>query len=229
MFIDKWENGQIRTVASSESPPYKGAFYTFRPNGKPIEYSLFDINGVFAGERIIFHPNGKIRFYEKYNIPHQEMIEYNEFGKKIRHLRLLNSRRHGYQYYNVNGKEVTEYYYKGVIGLLPELVENPNLITKELVIAERNTEVRRAYLDLIGTENFLNFFDYEVLDIDIYRNDILYRINLGEDKMHMVKFLCPSTGDIYFHFAPNDLMTLGKVKCWMFGIDGDIFEPIAEA
>ena len=234
-FCERWENGNIRFiysnyVAKKSLDLPQGSYYSFYSNGNPMSYRVTDSMNRIVGTSYMFHKNGMVKTCVKRNkdTPN-EHLEFNSKGKLIRHLKFLNGRHHGEQYYCVDGKEVTDYYYKGVLGIDPNIAEHPELITKELVIGETNAEVRRVYLDLIGVENFLTFFDYAVLDIDVNRNDILYQIDVGDFKIHMVKFICPSTDDVYFHFVPPDCHSIGRAKCWMFGIEGEVFEPVAEA
>ena len=230
--VERWENDVIRAVSfrdGSSNVPI-GSFYSFHMNGNPREYSIRNHNGVRIKETFRWHQNGYIRIHAVYDSPGRIKWykEFNTEGTLIRHHRYENNQMHGEQYYNVNGKELTEHWYKGVRGISPELMANPHMITKEVVLGEDNLEVRHIYLEAIGVDNYLNFFDYEVIDIDSNLNDFLYEVDLGNNKVNMVKFICPSTKKVHFHFVPLDLRTVGSVKCWMFGIEGTTFTPISE-
>jgi hypothetical protein len=105
------------------------------------------------------------------------------------------------------------YFWKGVA--VPEkLIETPNKITKEDILAQDNAEVRRAFMEKLGGKKY-----YDVLtdgkglrkvhtDTDKQGNIMVLWETKEEDKIarKKVQFLecqCPSTGRVYNIYPPN--------------------------
>ena len=233
-YFGKYPNGQIRFIGVRLNGMNIGSEYILREIGSPCRHNLYDIHGnLILTEH--FWPSGKTRgkyvLYVTKDRPYRYSRECDKKGKEIRYIQYdTNGRRHGPRRDLINGKVVVTYAYKGV-----EVPEKfyfcPELLTKEDILNERNTEVRRVYIEMLGLndngEKYLDMFDHELIHEE--NGNSLFLVDLNDVKLGLIRLICPSTAHKYFHFVPNDLTTVGAVKCWMFGLSGNNFQPIAEA
>lgn len=225
-------NKKLREVGSYRGEIPCGSHYTFDYKGRPHTHTLYDNEGnrIYV---IYILPINALGYYRKFSHNNNggSLDETFDYKGKLLHRKEYDraGRKHGLFIWTIKGKEVRENYYEDVPIEDPLYIEHPELITKELIFRTKNVDTRAVYVRLLGPERLLEKLEYEVLDIDVERNDILYRINLGDVKLNMVKFLCPSTGHVHFHFVPGSLETVDLAKCWMFGIEPQKFNPIKEA
>jgi hypothetical protein len=88
---------------------------------------------------------------------------------------------------------------------LKEWVKNPEVITREILLAAKNLEQRRVLKEFIGTERFIKLLDIEVIDEDI-DNDLkpmkLFRTKKKDrtinEYLYFLNVICPSTEREYF-------------------------------
>lgn len=221
-----------------------GSIYRFYSDGTPMEAFIFNTNRQMVGDAYKFFSNGKLQVKELRD-RNGRMIERQEWdrqGSLLKHFRYENGRKHGYQIectlitkearkiWCKTTKEapiVKHYYCHKGIEIPKRFVDKPDLITQKMIINCANVELRRVYIDLLGTEKFLDRIPHQIISQE--GNDILMIGRVGEITIGIVKFICPSTGDIYFHGVPPSMKTVGEAKCWMFGLLGNTFDPIAEA
>jgi hypothetical protein len=105
------------------------------------------------------------------------------------------------------------------------IVEQPEEITAERVLAQPNAEVRRVMIDRMGEERFVAEAKPEVLDEDIDgggQERQLLRIALnGDEPFVAVRVSCPSTGHRYLLRVPPDTRTALQGVAWTFGYEGE--------
>lgn len=87
------------------------------------------------------------------------------------------------------------------------VVETPTeKITKEMIFAEKNTDVRRELFRRIGMEKLISILDYKKLDE--YRGCELISFDLGDGRERPYVFMrCPTTKQVYIEGAPPDCTT----------------------
>ena len=108
----------------------------------------------------------------------------------------------------------------------------PETITVDEILAERNVERRRALLNLMGYDAFLSRADAEVLhrDEDPGGERRLLRVRQPNDEdLVCLAVYCPSTARQYILRVPPSTRTCRQAAAWIAGFDhADDFRPIAE-
>jgi len=108
----------------------------------------------------------------------------------------------------------------------------PETITVEELLAERNVERRRVLLERMGYDRFAEQADAEVLDRDRDPGGErrLLKIPLPEDEdLVCVSVICPSTDRQYVIRVPPTMRTCRQAVAWIAGYDNpDDYQPIME-
>jgi hypothetical protein len=120
--------------------------------------------------------------------------------------------------------------------LVPDsYILNKDAITKQDILNERNVELRRALMEIIGPKRFSSLLDLETIDqsIDAQGNlQSLYRTrekdNLINAHLFFAHVVCPSTQRTYYLPVPPHLTTAQDAVAWTFGLDGDTYHPSVE-
>ena len=120
-----------------------------------------------------------------------------------------------------------------------KLVDAPDEITKEDLIQEDNAEVRRCYMEALGTERFFELLDVEMVDMAAlgepgYISDYcLYRTReedtVAGEYINFLQMECHSTGRKYVLCVPADITTAAYARAWTFGLTPDEYKPSVEA
>ncbi len=126
------------------------------------------------------------------------------------------------------------YFHHGV-AVPDKLIEAPEEVTKEDIVAEENAEVRRCYQEILGSERFGNLLGLELIDKDVDRfgNDLgLYktaqRDKLAGTFIYFAEVVCPSTQRRYFLCVPPHLRSAREAVAWTFGKSADEYQPDIE-
>jgi hypothetical protein len=93
------------------------------------------------------------------------------------------------------------YHLEGV-RLSAKIIEFPHLLTAEDAKKELNAEVRRFIIKQMGYEKYLTQSGAKILDFDSDRHNGT-RCLYESDEGHFMQCVCPSTGRIYWLFAPE--------------------------
>lgn len=114
---------------------------------------------------------------------------------------------------------------------VPEPVwRHPEKLDARDIFHERNVEVRRIMMDVIGNEKFLKQTGAVV--IDRQGTLLLYRIEMPVrgimSFMHMVRCVCPSTGREYLLHVPPRITDARQAVAWTFGETKDAYKPEIE-
>jgi hypothetical protein len=108
----------------------------------------------------------------------------------------------------------------------------PNEITAEEVLNERNSEVRRAKLERMGFDRFLEQAEARVLDTDRDAGGErrLFHVELqGDEPLVCVSVICPSTARQYVIRVPPATRSCRAAVAWIAGFDNaDDYAPILE-
>jgi hypothetical protein len=126
------------------------------------------------------------------------------------------------------------YFWNGVE--VPEtLLENPEKISREAILNEKNAEVRRCYLEILGSEQFGALLGLQLLDHskDRFGNDLkLFRTKdrdkVAGDFIYFGAVVCPSTLRSYFLCVPPHIKTAVEAVSWTFGKTPENYNPIIE-
>lgn len=108
----------------------------------------------------------------------------------------------------------------------------PNEITAAEVLSERNSEVRRAKLERMGFDRFLEQAEAKVLDSDrdVGGERRLFHVELqGDEPLVCVSLICPSTARQYVIRVPPKTSSCRAAAAWIAGFDNaDDYTPILE-
>lgn len=113
--------------------------------------------------------------------------------------------------------------------------ESPELVTKSMVMAEKNVEKRRAYMEILGSKRFAELLDLRIRDQAIDRQGSLVELyqsnqpdDLSGDYIQFVKVICPSTGRSYMLCVPPEINGALEAVAWTFGKKPEDYRPIIE-
>jgi hypothetical protein len=108
----------------------------------------------------------------------------------------------------------------------------PETITVEEILAERNSELRRILLERFGLERFITQANAQVLDVDRDAGGErkLLRVPIeGDEDLVCVLVHCPSTARRYILRVPPTMKTCRAAIAWTAGFDNpDVYQPLLE-
>ena len=112
------------------------------------------------------------------------------------------------------------------------IVFQPESITPDEVLNERNVEVRRVLLERVGFEAFIQRAHGHVVDQDTDPGGIrqLVRVPLPDDEpLVCLSVRCPSTARRYIIRVPPDTRSCRHAAAWIAGFDDpDEYRPLVE-
>lgn len=108
----------------------------------------------------------------------------------------------------------------------------PETITVQEVLNERNTEIRRILLERMGHEKFLSHADAHIIDADTDRGGErrLLRVPIrGDEALVCLAIYCPSTGRQYLLRVPPAMGSCHQAAAWLAGYDDpNDYRPLIE-
>jgi hypothetical protein len=108
----------------------------------------------------------------------------------------------------------------------------PDQLTSEQVLNEKNAERRRVMIERMGAEEFFRQAKPKVLDSDQDAGGKrqLLRVPLeGDEDIVCLACNCPSTGRNYFLRVPPDMKSCHQAAAWMAGFDDPAkYKPVME-
>lgn len=135
----------------------------------------------------------------------------------------------------VSWEDGTAIYYWNGVEIPPKLIEDPNRVTRDDIITENNAEVRRCYLEALGSEQFGSLLGLRLIDqsTDRYGNELkLYRTaerdKIAGDFIYFGAVVCPSTFRSYFLCVPPHIKTAREAVSWTFGKTPKDYNPDIE-
>ena len=130
----------------------------------------------------------------------------------------------GYELYFWNGVNVPANY-----------INEPDKITKEDVINEKNAEKRRCIQEILGSEEYAKRLDIIEIDSDTDQNEnkmVLYETKENDDligeKIVFANVVDPSTDRQYFLCVPNTIRNIWEAVAWTFGKTKEEYKPVIE-
>lgn len=135
----------------------------------------------------------------------------------------------------VSWSDGTKLYFWNGVEVPAKLIESPEQVTRQEILAEQNAEKRRCYQEILGSEQFGSLLGLEAIDrkTDQFKNEIiLYRTKerdkLVGDHIYFAKVICPSTKRAYFLCVPPKIKSADEAVAWTFGKSPDNYKPIVE-
>jgi hypothetical protein len=121
--------------------------------------------------------------------------------------------------------------WRGVF-ISPRIAFQPDSISADEVLAERNAELRRVLLERMGYARFMEEAKAEILhtDHDAGGERKLVRVPLPRDEdLVCIMVRCPSTGREYVIRVPPTTRTCRKAAAWIAGFEDETdYRPLAE-
>jgi len=142
---------------------------------------------------------------------------------------------HGDEVPAISWADGTALFFHNGVAVPQKLVEQPDEVTREEIMAEANAEVRRCYREILGSERFGTLLGLVVIDEgkDRFGYDLtLYRTE-KKDKLagNFIQFAgvtCPSTGRRYFLCVPPHIKSAREAVAWSFGKTAENYRPEIE-
>lgn len=127
----------------------------------------------------------------------------------------------GHRHYHLHGLRVEERW-----------VENPETITGEEVLKNRNVEARRAMISLMGYEVFLEKVKAKVRDEWVdgggVKCELLEVPQEDDENIVLYRVECPSTGKKTVLRVPPTTRNCKEAAAWGFQMPIDIYAPLVE-
>ena len=131
--------------------------------------------------------------------------------------------RDGWSLYHVHGVRIND----------GSWIDNPEILTVDRVLGERNSEIRRVMVDRIGPDRFFAEARPEILDEDLDGQGMprrLLRIDVQDDEPYVVvEVKCPSTDRVYYNPVPPAMRTCLQAVAWRFDLAPEDYLPLMEA
>lgn len=149
-------------------------------------------------------------------------------------IRVADGRLHSSTGPAVEWPTVEAYWYWRDIEVPREWIEAPGAVDPRRILAERNLELRRALIEIIGWDRIVRAAGARLIDQGA--RGALLEIDLpaiGEFSPDLiarfVRVRCPSTGREYTLRVPPTVRTANEAVAWTFGIDPADYHPDEEA
>jgi hypothetical protein len=121
------------------------------------------------------------------------------------------------------------------VGISGRVAFHPETITAQMVLAERNAEVRRVMMERMGTERFMAEAEPDLLDQDTDAGGVrrLLKVVLSQDDKEeplvALQVSDPSTGRGYLLRVPPATATCRQAAAWLAGFDDpEDYHPVIE-
>jgi len=111
------------------------------------------------------------------------------------------------------------YFWNG-IQVPDHVILRPDLLRVDMILNERNAEVRRVMIERYGQDRFV--LDAHPTILDKWKDNELLSIDLpdGPDRrLVALKLRCPSTAAVYILRVPPDQRTVQGALAWSFDLD----------
>lgn len=115
----------------------------------------------------------------------------------------------------------------------PDWIYSPEKITVKQILDERNVEVRRVMIEMIGFERFAKESGMKVMDTWVDGGGVecrLLRIDLEDDEpIVLYEWCCPSTLKRGVLRVDPQCESCQQAVAWTFGIEPKDYKPLVEA
>jgi len=131
-----------------------------------------------------------------------------------------------------NGLE--EYWLNGVRIPKEYGIYDPEDWKAEWILTEKNAEVRRVLIQVIGYEKIMNKLGSQIINSSVDHNGNNMEIrrvrnNVDVEPIHLLKVVCPSTGKTHVLRVPPNMTSCEEARRWTFFDLNSEFEIITEA
>jgi hypothetical protein len=113
---------------------------------------------------------------------------------------------------------------------VPErVILEPDELTRDDFLSERNVETRRIIQERMGAERFV--WELAATYIDGGPQGVLYEVALPDDPDQVARYVQvedPSTGREYYLRVPPSIQTAAEAVAWTFGRTTDEYHPAQE-
>ena len=113
----------------------------------------------------------------------------------------------GFKFYNLNGVNVPEY----------AVMTKKEDFTKEMVLNEKNADVRREILRKLGNDLMIKLFEPKILDT--WKDYELLEINIENLGRKYLKMINPSINTVHIEGVVNTVKTVKEALAWRNGLD----------
>jgi hypothetical protein len=109
------------------------------------------------------------------------------------------------------------------------VILEPDELTRDDFLSERNVETRRIIQERMGAERFV--WELAATYIDGGPQGVLYEVALPDDPDQVARYVQvedPSTGREYYLRVPPSIQTAAEAVAWTFGRTTDEYHPAQE-
>ncbi len=125
--------------------------------------------------------------------------------------------------------------WRGVL-VPPEVVFRPESLAPDVILGQRNAELRRVILERVGLESVLQRARAEVIDSDNDPGGDRRLVQVGlparfrrVQRQRYLHCRCPSTGREYLLRVPGETRTCREAAAWLAGFDDpEAYRPVQE-
>jgi hypothetical protein len=118
--------------------------------------------------------------------------------------------------------------WRGVL-VPPDVVFHPERLSPEVILKERNAELRRVMLERVGVEETLKRAGAVTVDVDRDAGGERRLVETPVDKMRYLLCRCPSTGRVYLLCVPPGTLHCRAAAAWLAGFDDwERYQPEVE-
>ena len=110
-----------------------------------------------------------------------------------------------------------------------QVILEPDTLTREDFLSERNVEARRIIQERMGAERFV--WELAATYIDGGLQGVLYEVALPDDPDRVARYVQvadPSTGREYFLRVPPSIQTAAEAAAWTFSLTAAEYRPTRE-
>jgi hypothetical protein len=110
------------------------------------------------------------------------------------------------------------------------VILEPDTLTRDDFLGERNVEARRIIQERMGAERFV--WELAATYIDGGPQGVLYEVELPDDPDRVARYVQvadPSTGREYFLRVPPTISTAEEAVAWTFGLSSNEYSPAQES
>ena len=144
------------------------------------------------------------------------------------------NRLHSDDHYAIEWKDGFGLYFLHGICVPEKLIKAPGSITKKEIINEKNVEMRRHFMERMGSERFSEVLGLEEIDSDTDHQgneQVLYRTKEKDDMtkryLYFARVICPSTGRKYYLSVPR-MRNVWDAVGYTFNKNKESYKPMVE-
>jgi len=144
------------------------------------------------------------------------------------------NRLHNDNHYAIEWKDGFGLYFLHGRCVPEKLIKAPRSITKKEIINEKNVEIRRHFMERMGSERFSEVLGLQEIDSDTDHQgniQILYKTKEKDDLtkcyLYFARVICPSTGRKYYLSVPR-MRNVWDAVGYTFSKNKESYKPVVE-